>query len=60
MCSCKMTPIQRLETRLKSRGWADMRQSDYNLLKQFIIDRLGVVPENEEQIRNLYPDARKA
>jgi hypothetical protein len=55
-----MTPIQRLETRLKSRGWADMRQSDYNLLKQFIIDRLGVVPENEEQIRNLYPDARKA
>jgi hypothetical protein len=60
MCSCKRTPIQRLETRLKSRGWADMRQSDYNLLKQFIIDRLGVVPENDEQIRNLYPDARKA
>lgn len=60
MCSCKQTPIQRLETRLKSRGWADMRQSDYNLLKQFIIDKLGVVPENDEQIRNLYPEARKA
>lgn len=60
MCSCKMTPIQRLETRLKSRGWADMRQSDYALLKQVIIDRLGIVPENEEQIRNLYPQARKA
>lgn len=59
MCSCKSTPIQRLETRLVSRGWGAMNPSDYQLINEFIFQKLGVRPETYQETQLLFNEAKK-
>jgi hypothetical protein len=59
-CACKNnTPLNRLETRLRSRGWAGMSASDYKFLANFIKEKLGVEPKDDQEIQILYPQAKK-
>lgn len=58
MCSCKMTPLQKVEGRIASRGWGNIANSELRLIDQFIYTKLGVMPSTQEERLEMYGRAK--
>jgi hypothetical protein len=58
-CGCKQTPLQRVETRLKSRGWTNLYPSEVAVIDAFIHNALGQYPTTASERISLYTDAKK-
>jgi len=60
MCSCKQTPLQKVEARIASRGWGYIANSELRLIDQFIYTKLGVRPTSQEERIEMYGRAKAA
>jgi hypothetical protein len=58
MCSCKHTPLQKVEARIASRGWGSIANSELKLIDQFILLKLGVVPSTLQERIDMYGNAK--
>ena len=58
MCSCKQTPLQKVEMRLSVKGWNGIANSELRLIDQFIYQKLGVMPSTQEERVELYGRAK--
>lgn len=58
MCSCKQTPLQKVEARVASRGWSYIANSELKLIDEFIFQKLGDRPSNMEQRIEMYGTAK--
>ncbi len=58
-CGCKQTPLQRVETRIKSRGWAKLYPSEIAVIDAFIHNALNQYPTSTSERITLYSDAKK-
>ena len=58
MCSCKMTPLQKVERRIQAGGFDRLAPSELVILDQFIFGKLGIQPSNMEERKDLYGRAR--
>jgi hypothetical protein len=58
MCSCKQSPLQKVESRLASRGWGQIANSELRLIDQFIFSKLGVLPSTQEERIEMYGTAK--
>lgn len=59
MCNCKMTPLQKVESRIASRGWNYIANSELRLIDTFIQQKLNEVPSNMEQRIEMYGRAKQ-
>jgi hypothetical protein len=60
VCSCKQNPLQKVEGRIASRGWAQIANSELRLIDQFIFSKLGVLPSTQEERIEMYGRAKAA
>jgi hypothetical protein len=60
MCSCKQTPLQKVEMRMAVRGWKSLAISELQLIDEFIMKKLGVAPANQEERTEMYGRAKQA
>jgi hypothetical protein len=58
MCSCKNTPLQKVEGRIASRGWGNIANSELRLIDEFIFSKLGVRPSSPEERIEMYGTAK--
>jgi hypothetical protein len=58
MCSCKQSPLQKVESRLASRGWGNIANSELRLIDEFIFTKLGVRPGSQEERIEMYGRAK--
>lgn len=59
MCSCKQTPLQKVEARIASRGWGNIANSELRLIDEFIFTKLGVRPSTQQERIDLYGAAKQ-
>jgi hypothetical protein len=60
MCSCKQTPLQKVEMRMAVRGWNALALSELELIDNFIFSKLGVKPNGQEERTEMYGRAKQA
>lgn len=60
MCSCKQTPLQKVEARIASRGWGNIANSELRLIDEFIFTKLGVRPSTQEERIEKYGAAKQS
>jgi hypothetical protein len=58
MCSCKQSPLQKVESRLASRGWGHIANSELRLIDEFIFTKLGVRPSTQQERIDMYGTAK--
>jgi hypothetical protein len=58
MCSCKNTPLQKVEARIASRGWNYIANSELKLIDEFIFQKINDRPANMEQRIEMYGNAK--
>lgn len=58
-CSCGKTPLQKLENRLRSWGWANLTLSYLKIADDFIFGKLGVLPTDMDNRIELYKQAKE-
>jgi hypothetical protein len=58
MCSCKNTPLQKVEGRIASRGWGNIANSELRLIDEFIFTKLGVRPSTQQERIDMYGTAK--
>ena len=58
MCSCKQTPLQKVEARIASRGWHYIANSELRLIDEFIFQSIGERPGDMEQRIEMYGRAK--
>jgi hypothetical protein len=58
MCSCKQSPLQKVEGRLASRGWGNIANSELRLIDEFIFTKLGVRPSTQQERIDMYGTAK--
>jgi hypothetical protein len=58
MCSCKQSPLQKVEMRLSIKGWNKLANSELKLIDQFIFTKLGLSPSTQEDRVELYGRAK--
>jgi hypothetical protein len=58
MCSCKQSPLQKVESRLASRGWGNIANSELRLIDEFIFSKLGVRPSSSQERIDMYGNAK--
>jgi hypothetical protein len=58
MCSCKQSPLQKVESRLASRGWGNIANSELRLIDEFIFTKLGVRPSTHQERIDMYGTAK--
>jgi hypothetical protein len=58
MCSCKMTPLQRVEKRIQSVGWTRLANSELGLVDIFIQQKLGEYPSSPSERIEMYSRAK--
>lgn len=59
MCSCKRTPLTRVESRIQARGWTNLMPSEVAVIDAFIYEKLNVYPTSMSERISLYTDAKK-
>jgi len=57
-CSCKKSPIQKLDMRIRSWGWNGLTPSYLRIADEFIQKKLGVLPTDMEDRQRLYQEAK--
>lgn len=57
-CGCK-DPIKKLEARVMSRGFEAMSNSDVMMMNNYIHSKLGVIPTNIQERKDLFAQAKK-
>lgn len=57
-CGCKKTPLQRLEQKISTRGWARLAPSETAIIDAFIFDKLGVYPTSVSERIELYTKSK--
>jgi hypothetical protein len=60
MCSCKQTPLQKVEMRLAVKGWDRLALSELKLIDEFIFSKLGMSPNGQEERTIMYGRAKQA
>jgi hypothetical protein len=58
MCSCKQNPLQKVESRIASRGWGHIANSELRLIDQFIFTKLNERPGSQEERIEMYGRAK--
>lgn len=58
MCSCKNTPLQKVEGRIASRGWGNIANSELRLIDEFIFTKLGLRPSTQQERIDMYGTAK--
>ncbi len=58
MCSCKLTPLQRVEKRIQSSGWTRLANSELGLVDIFIQQKLGSYPQTPSERIEMYNRAK--
>ena len=58
MCSCKMTPLQRVEKRIQSGGWTRLANSELGLIDIFIQQKLSEYPNSPSERLEMYNRAK--
>ena len=58
MCSCKNTPLQKVEGRIASRGWGSIANSELRLIDEFIFTKLGIRPFTAQERIDMYGNAK--
>lgn len=59
-CSCKKTPLQKLEQRISVRGWDRLAPSETAIIDAFIYEKMNIYPSNPEERIELYKKAKVA
>jgi hypothetical protein len=57
-CSCKQTPLQKVERRIQSSGWTRLANSELGLIDIFIHTKLGEYPSNPTERIEMYNRAK--
>ena len=57
-CSCGKTPLQKLENRLKSWGWAQLTPSYLQIADEYIQSKLGKLPKDMDERIDLFNQAK--
>lgn len=57
-CSCKKSPIQKLDMRIRSWGWTNLTPSYLRIADEFIQQKLGKLPTDMEERKLLYQEAK--
>lgn len=58
MCSCKNTPLQKVEGRIASRGWGSIANSELRIIDEFVFTKLGVRPSTQQERIDMYGNAK--
>lgn len=58
MCSCKMTPLQKVERRIQAGGFDRLANSEIAILDDFIFSKIGVRPRDIEERKAMYGRAK--
>ncbi len=59
-CSCKKSPLQKLEQRISVRGWDRLAPSETASIDAYINEKLGVYPSDNKERIELYKKAKVA
>jgi len=57
-CSCKKSPLQRLEQRIATRGMTRLAPSETAIIDAFIYEKLNIYPTSVEERIDLYKKAK--
>jgi len=57
-CGCKKTPLQRIESKIQTRGFTKLAPSETAVLDAFIFDKLGEYPTSASNRIELYQKAK--
>ena len=57
-CSCKLSPLEKLERKLATRGWNRLYPSETAIIDAFIFDKLSTYPSSPEERYDLYRQAK--
>lgn len=57
-CSCKKTPLQKLEQKITTRGWTRLAPSETAIIDAFIFEKLGEYPTSASNRIELYQKAK--
>lgn len=60
MCSCKLSPLEKLERKLATRSWSKLYPSETAIIDAFIFDKLSVYPTTQDERYDLYRKAKVA
>lgn len=58
-CGCRRTPLQRVESRIQSRGWTNLYPSEIAVIDAFIHNKLNQYPTSPSERITLYTEAKK-
>lgn len=58
MCSCKQTPLQKVERRIVSSGWTRLSNSELGLIDAFIFSKLNEYPSSQSVRIEMYGRAK--
>ena len=58
MCSCKQTPLQKVERFLTANGWMRLSGSQMVIIDDYIFSILGIKPSTNEERPDLYGQAK--
>jgi len=58
MCSCKQTPLQKVERFIRTNGWAKLSGSQMQIIDDFIFSQIESRPSTNEERPDLYAQAK--
>lgn len=58
MCSCKLSPLEKVDKRIQVVGWNRLALSEFKLIDNFIFDKIGERPNTPDERIALYGRAK--
>jgi hypothetical protein len=58
-CGCKLSPLEKVDQRIKSVGFQRLAVSEIRLIDNFIMSKLGEVPNTPQERIDLYGRAKQ-
>lgn len=58
-CGCKLSPLEKVDKRIQSVGFGRLAVSEVRLIDNFIKDKLGLIPQSNQERIDLYGRAKQ-